>query len=228
MNIYIVRHGNPDYCRDCLTELGHKQAAAVAEELMSYEIDDVYSSPYGRAQETAAHFATLAGKDVTIEPWAHEVEHYGENGRGGVTMAVQMDPAFLRSPEIEAMEGDSWADHPAFRGRDGVLEMVGKVGRGMDALLEKYGYIREGNRYRVENGGSDKNIALFCHAGMFLILAGHLLGMHPLNAWHSFFMFQTGISWVNLTDGGTTGYTVPRFYYINKTDHLTRNGLPLT
>ena len=28
MKIYFIRHGDPDYKNDCLTELGRKQAAA--------------------------------------------------------------------------------------------------------------------------------------------------------------------------------------------------------
>ena len=30
MRIIFIRHGNPDYEKDCLTELGHKQAEAAA------------------------------------------------------------------------------------------------------------------------------------------------------------------------------------------------------
>ena len=30
MRIVFVRHGHPDYKNDCLTELGHKQAVAIA------------------------------------------------------------------------------------------------------------------------------------------------------------------------------------------------------
>ena len=31
MNIYFIRHGEPDYDTDSLTENGHKQAAILAE-----------------------------------------------------------------------------------------------------------------------------------------------------------------------------------------------------
>ena len=34
MRIVLVRHGDPDYEKDCLTELGHKQAAVAAERLL--------------------------------------------------------------------------------------------------------------------------------------------------------------------------------------------------
>lgn len=33
MKIYFVRHGEPNYQMNCLTELGHKQAAAAAVEI---------------------------------------------------------------------------------------------------------------------------------------------------------------------------------------------------
>lgn len=225
MNIYIVRHGNPDYCTDRLTELGHIQAEACAEDMLELNIDEIYSSPYGRAQETAAHLADKLGKDITILPWAHEVEHYGDNGHGGVTMAVQMDPAFLRSPELEAM-GDDWAKHPAFRDEAGARKMVDEVYEGMRELLASYGYEEEGKRFRVRES-SEKNIAIFCHAGTFLIMAEYLLRMPAMFGWSSFFTWQTGISWVNFT-ASECGYSVPRFYSMGKTDHLSKRGIQIT
>ena len=57
MNLYIVRHGNPNYDLDCLTPLGHEQAEAAAEALEAIGIDEIYSSPMGRARETAKHLA---------------------------------------------------------------------------------------------------------------------------------------------------------------------------
>ena len=33
MRIIFVRHGEPDYARDCLTDAGRRQAAAAAERL---------------------------------------------------------------------------------------------------------------------------------------------------------------------------------------------------
>ena len=226
MNLYIVRHGNPDYCTDRLTELGHIQAEACAEDMLDLEIDDFYSSPYGRAQETAAHLADNLGKKIEILPWAHEVEHYSDDGRGGVTMGVMMDPALLRSPEMEAL-GDDWAKHPAFRDEASARKMVDEVYDGMRELLSRYGYIEEGKRFRVENGGSEKNIVLYCHAGTFLIIAEYLLRMPPTFGWSSFFTWQTGISWVNFTTSDC-GYSVPRFYAIGKTDHLSKRGIQIT
>ena len=40
MRIIFVRHGEPDYARDCLTEAGRRQAAAAAERL-ALDIKDI-------------------------------------------------------------------------------------------------------------------------------------------------------------------------------------------
>lgn len=226
MNIYIVRHGNPDYNTDRLTELGHIQAEACAEDMLSLNIDEIYSSPYGRAQETAAHLADKIDKKIEILPWAHEVEHYSDDGHGGVTLGIMMDPALLRSPEMEAL-GEDWAKHPAFRDEAGARWMVDQVYDGMRELLARYGYIEDGKRFRIENGGSDKNIALYCHAGVFLIMAEYLLRMPAMFGWTSFFTWQTGISWVNIPNLDS-GYSVPRFYTMGKTDHLSKRGIQIT
>ena len=45
MRIVLVRHGEPNYEKDCLTELGIRQAEAAAERLSGEGIDAVFSSP---------------------------------------------------------------------------------------------------------------------------------------------------------------------------------------
>ena len=53
MRIVFVRHGEPDYVHDCLTEKGRMQALAAAERLREEGIGEIWSSPLGRAAETA-------------------------------------------------------------------------------------------------------------------------------------------------------------------------------
>ena len=227
MNLYIVRHGNPNYSTDHLTELGHKQAEACANAMLDLKIDEIHASPQGRAQETAGHLAEKLGLPIITEPWAHEVEHWVDNGHGGMTLAVQADPTYLRSPEVEG--NPDWAKLPVFNGEEGILGMINEIESGAQEMLRGQGYILEGNRFKIADvaNPNEKNIALFCHAGMFLVLTSFLLRMPQLTAWHSFFMYQTGITWCNLNNYDS-GYTVPRYLYINKTDHLMKDGLPLT
>ena len=80
MRLIIVRHGDPDYENDCLTELGHYQAELVAKRLMDEGIQEIYSSPQGRARETAEHFVALSGVGpIKILDFMHEIR-YGWEG----------------------------------------------------------------------------------------------------------------------------------------------------
>ena len=53
MLLYIVRHGDPDYKTDTLTERGKIQAEAVGKRIAASKIDRIFSSPLGRARQTA-------------------------------------------------------------------------------------------------------------------------------------------------------------------------------
>lgn len=54
MRIIFVRHGDPDYANDTLTEKGWREAALLAERVSGWDVTDFYVSPLGRAQDTAS------------------------------------------------------------------------------------------------------------------------------------------------------------------------------
>ena len=62
MRILIVRHGDPDYANDCLTEKGRVEAALLADKLEKEKLDYFYSSPMGRARETCETVRVRTGK----------------------------------------------------------------------------------------------------------------------------------------------------------------------
>ena len=79
MKLIMVRHGEPDYKNDCLTETGKLQAAAAANRLACENISAIYSSPRGRAKETASYTASKLGLPVTILDFMAEISWGGEN-----------------------------------------------------------------------------------------------------------------------------------------------------
>mgnify|MGYP003377265772 FL=1 len=54
MRLIFIRHGDPDYEKDSLTEKGWKEAALLAERAALWDISDIYCSPLGRAKATAS------------------------------------------------------------------------------------------------------------------------------------------------------------------------------
>ncbi len=73
MRLHIIRHGDPNYELDALTEYGKIQAEALAKRLVTLPVEEIYSSPMGRARETASYTATALGMPISILNWTREV-----------------------------------------------------------------------------------------------------------------------------------------------------------
>jgi len=65
MRIIIIRHGDPDYAVDSLTETGWKEARLLANRLEKTEMTDIYVSPLGRAQDTLKPTLEKTGRTAT-------------------------------------------------------------------------------------------------------------------------------------------------------------------
>lgn len=65
--------------------------------------------------------------------------------------------------------------------------------QGLDALLESYGYVREGRYYRAEKHNDD-TIVLFCHMGIIAAMMCHLTGIPMPLLMHGFFLAPTSVS----------------------------------
>ena len=76
MRLIFVRHGEPNYDLDCLTELGHKQAKIAAKRLLNEGIEKIFSSPLGRAYQTAQAFSEASGlKQIEIVDFMREIRY---------------------------------------------------------------------------------------------------------------------------------------------------------
>ena len=172
MRIIFVRHGEPDYARDCLTEEGRKQAAAAAERLAGEGISEIYASPCGRAFETASSTASLLGLPVTILDYMHEISW------GGPGIACNGHPWTLGDRMLEEgfdFQHRDWRKHPYFDGNV-ASDYYQEIALQFDALLMKHRYRHENRRFLCEEG-TDKTIALFSHGGSGACVLAHLLNL---------------------------------------------------
>ena len=72
MQILVIRHGDPDYSIDSLTEKGWKEAELLAERLSKLNIKAFYVSPLGRAKDTASLTLEKMNREATVLPWMQE------------------------------------------------------------------------------------------------------------------------------------------------------------
>ena len=173
MRIVFVRHGEPDYERDCLTETGRRQALAAAARLERENITEIYSSPMGRARETAACTAERLGLPIHILDFMHEISWGGpgvaENGHPwtlGDYMIAREDFDFY---------GNDWRKHPYFE-KNEALNYYDMIAEKIDAFLLSQGYRHEGARYYCDTR-EQKTIALFSHGGSGGCALSHLLAL---------------------------------------------------
>lgn len=176
MKLILVRHGEPDYDADCLTELGKKQAKAAAERLKGENIDEIYASPLGRARETASYLAGELGKPIHICDFMREIWWCAKNE--GEEIPFNGHP-WMISRQIAADGGDlldvKWADGKYFN-KSIVGERVRNVQTGIDAFLEELGFRHEYPYFScVKPNG--KTIALFSHAGSSTAALAHILNL---------------------------------------------------
>ena len=74
MTIYIIRHAEPDYARDSLTEKGWREAELLSHRLAKIPDASYYVSPLGRARDTASLTLKAVGKTAEVLPWLREFD----------------------------------------------------------------------------------------------------------------------------------------------------------
>lgn len=175
MKLLIIRHGDPNYEIDSLTEKGKLEAELLCKRLNSVKIDDAYVSPLGRARLTAD--IALSDKDIVPEvcDWLHEFGCSAQNPqKSGVIWDLR--PSYFAEHKTELLS-DNWQLFEMFEGSD-VKDAYQKVADGVDDILSKHGYKRNGLLYDAINPCYD-TIALFCHYGVESMILSHILNVSP-------------------------------------------------
>ncbi len=224
MRILIVRHGDPDYEHDCLTEKGKREAALLAEKLKRENITAFYSSPLGRAKETCLAVAKAMGreKEIVTLDWLREFNHT-VRFPSGREHGIPWDMLPEEWTSEQKLYGAEWYDHACYTGSD-VKDAYLSVVESLDSLIKNHGYVRDGNIYRAEKANRD-TIALFCHYGLECVLLSRLCDVPPVLLWHHFVAAPTSVTTL-YTEERRAGKAVFRCAGFGDTGHLYAGGEP--
>jgi probable phosphoglycerate mutase len=159
VELILIRHALPERretddgtpADPPLSQLGRRQAEAMARWVAAEKIDALYTSPMRRARETAAPLEQLLGLEAVLEPGIVEMDHQSDT-------YIPIDQLKRDDyPRWQALVqgGELWGgiDMPAFRAT--VVE-----------ALERAVAAHRGGR-----------VAVVCHGGVVNAWAGHLLGV---------------------------------------------------
>ena len=172
MRIILVRHGEPDYVHDCLTDAGKRQAAAAAERLAGEGITGIYASPCGRASETAAYTSARLGLPVTTLDYMHEIPWGGPGIPHGGHPWTLGDEMLAEGFDFRARD---WQAHPFFDGNI-ATEYYRQIAAKFDEFLAEHGYRHEERRFLC-TAGTGETLAIFSHGGSGACVLAHLLNL---------------------------------------------------
>lgn len=217
MKILIIRHGDPDYSIDSLTQKGWKEAEYLAERMAKLDVKEFYVSPLGRAKDTASLTLEKMGREAHTCEWLREfAPTIKRPDREERMIAWDWLPADWTKQE-EFYGYDTW-DKNAIMQEGHVKEEYDWVVKSFDKLLAEHGYVREEHYYRVEKANND-TLVFFCHFGLGCVLLSHLLSISPMVMWHGFCAAPTSVTTV-VTEERRPGIASFRMSAYGDTSHL--------
>jgi probable phosphoglycerate mutase len=206
MDLFLVRHGESDIPPDTfqndfpLSELGLRQAAAMAERFRDMRIDHLMTTPYLRTAQTAEAVAKVAGMAAIEEPGL------GSFRAGGfhdvpVSKAREAYPEwFEKAYPLQTYELAGGESAAAF------FERV------TEAFIEKVW-----DRYSETR---DLNVVVVCHEETINALLHHFLGIE-FTGFQTFKLDHTSITRLN------SRMKRPRITAVNDIAHLAMAGIPV-
>ena len=237
MRILFIRHGEPDYANDTLTEKGHREAALLAESAERLHPGTCYVSPLGRARHTADYTLKKLGLQAEVLDWLEEVP---------AKVDVNQSEELLKAYPNTRKNGDRfethvawdivpsyWTEHPEYMDRElwrntitaqysDMIPVYDSVIRNFDEFLAEYGYVREGNHYRVVKE-SEETVTFFCHFGLTCVLLSRLWNVSPFVLWHGLVMAPTSVTEV-VSEEREQGIAYFRGLKIGDVSHLIMGG----
>ena len=218
MKLIFIRHADPDYSIDSLTETGFLEAEALAPRVEKMKGDHFYVSPLGRAKKTCEIAMKNMDEEVITLDWLREF------------------PAKARRPEDPDHDRCCWdwlpsiwahqeafydertfADHPVME-KAHVREIYEDVIKNFDAFLREHGYRKDGKIFRVEKGNHD-TLVFFCHFGIECVFLSYLINCSPMLLWHGFVAAPSSVTEV-YTEEREEGIAAFRITSFGDTSHL--------
>lgn len=225
MRLLIVRHGDPNYEIDSLTEKGWKEAALLAKRLSKLEVREFYTSPLGRAKDTAKDTLRMMNREAVELDWLQEFfipQIKRPDVAGNTTICWDWLP---KDWMVEPLyyDADKWMT-TEIMAESTVAREYKRVTEGVDKLICEHGYSRNGNYYDAVRANRD-TIVLFCHFGVECVILSHLLHVSPMILWHGFCAAPTSVTTI-YTEERRKGIASFRIASFGDISHLYAEGEP--
>lgn len=225
MRLLLIRHGDPDYEHDSLTETGKREAALLVPRMQREEITEFFCSPLGRAKETARPTLEALGRTAEECEWLQEFSipiHRPDRNGGFSPVPWDWLPAdWLSDPRL--MDREHWRENEVIKAAD-VGGHYDRVVTAFDALLAEHGYRRNGLYYDAVRPNTE-TLAFFCHFGLGCVLLSRLMNCSPMILWQGTAWAPTSVTTV-YTEERRPGTAAFRAAAIGDVSHLFAASVP--
>lgn len=222
MKLIIIRHGDPDYSIDSLTEKGWREAALLAQRIAPMKVDDYYCSPLGRARDTASLTLKKCRRTAETLDWLREFSLPVNHPLTGEPRSVAWDAMPDYWTKLDGFYDNNLWSSTGYMQPAPSLEYYKEVADGLDSILAKHGYSRDGRMYRTQGGNRDV-VVFFCHFGVEMVMLSHLFGIPPMPLWHSFIALPTSVTTI-FTEEREEGSVIFRCAGFGDVSHLYAAG----
>ncbi|MFC0215001.1 histidine phosphatase family protein [Paenibacillus chartarius] len=200
MKLTLIRHGHmagdPFICperpvKGCLSEEhGILQAKATAEALRNENFDYAFSSPYGRALQTAEIVMAERETDIRILPYLYE---WMPN------RALEQVPSTVLE-EMQRQAGDAYAEDTwKTEMGEGYYDMCARIIPPFLKDMSAIGLHSRMGGFVPEEHAKELSVVVFGHGGSLGILVSFLLGVRPFPV-GSFTFEHTGAAVLHFTE----------------------------
>lgn len=224
MKVIFIRHGDPDYKNDTLTEKGRREAELLSDRVSKWEVKQFYCSPLGRARDTAQYSMRKMNRTPIIYDWLKEFYYpIIDPVTGKNRIAWDFMPEYW-TKQTQLYDKDQWLDSPVMKTGEELQKAYHEVCKGVDDILATHGYERYGNYYKAKQANKD-TIVFFCHLGVSFVMMSHILGLSAPVLWQQFFVAPTSVTLL-CTEEREKGNASFRVKVLGDTSHLLLGGEP--
>ena len=223
MRLLIIRHAEPDYENDTLTEKGWHEAELLSERIVKLneklDIKEIYVSPLGRAKDTASLSLNKLGRTASECDWLQEFYQkriLRPDANGMRKAAWDWLPSDIAAHPLLS-DYKHWLEDPLMA-EGNIAEPYNYVTGKFSKLLADHGYTKTDSYFRVDKANND-TLAFFCHFGLECVLLSFLLNISPSLLWQGFCAAPSSITEV-LTEERRKGIAQFRVAAFGDTSHL--------
>lgn len=226
MRIFIIRHGDPDYSIDHLTEKGKREAELLCRRLVGEGITKIYCSPLGRAQATAKPTADALGLDIVTCDWLREFEARLPDHKG----APWNLPPRIWTADPKVFDVSRWRESDLWKNSN-IIPYYDNVCEKFDQTVASHGFVRDGMVYHFNESlrDCDDAIAFFCHHGLGTSLIAHIMGVPLPHTWHTVFLPTSSVTTLLMEmHEPDVNTAIARVISLGDTSHLFAGGEPIS